>query len=72
MSTSRIATAVHRLAGLFVQEPDRHVSVAEVQQLTGLDPPACQIVLETLRDARFLKRVKDGRYTRATPPANDH
>jgi DNA-binding IclR family transcriptional regulator len=72
MRTPRIATAVHRLAWLFIEEPDRHVSVAEVEELTGLDPPACEIVLETLQKARFLTRAKDGRFSRTMPPGADH
>jgi DNA-binding IclR family transcriptional regulator len=71
MGTPRIAMAVHRLAWLFVEEPDRQVSVAEAEELTGLDSPACEIVLETLQDARFLTRAKDGRFSRTVPPVAD-
>jgi hypothetical protein len=65
MPTPRIALAVQQLTGVFVQEPEREMSVADAQLLTGLDEPSCQIVLETLQDARFLKRASDGRFVRS-------
>jgi len=65
MPTSRIATAVRKLTGVYVREPDRQLSLAEAERITGLDGPSCQIVLETLRDARFLARADDGRFVRS-------
>jgi hypothetical protein len=64
MGTSRIAIAVKQLTGVFVQEPERELSLAEAERLTGLDASSCQIVLETLQDARFLTRARDGRFVR--------
>ncbi|MQA28364.1 MAG: hypothetical protein GEU82_00795 [Luteitalea sp.] len=64
MTTSRIADAVQQLTGVFMQEPERELSLAEAERLTGLDPASCQIVLETLQDARFLRRATDGRFVR--------
>lgn len=68
MATSRIAAAVRQLTGMFVEQPERQISLAEAERLTGLDGPACQIVLETLRDARFLFRADDGRFMRSDRP----
>jgi DNA-binding IclR family transcriptional regulator len=68
MATSRIAAAVRRLTGMFVEQPERQLSLAEAARLTGLDGPSCQIVLETLRDARFLARADDGRFVRSDRP----
>ena len=64
MAMSRIAVAVRRLAGVYAQEPERQLSLAEAARLTGLDVPSCRIVLETLQDARFLTRARDGRFAR--------
>lgn len=68
MPTSRIAIAVQQLTAVFVKEPDRQLSLAEAERLTGLDAAACEIVLETLRDARFLTRASDGRFVRSDRP----
>jgi hypothetical protein len=65
MPTPRIASAVRQLTGMFVDQPERQLSLAEAVCLTGLDGPACQIVLETLQDARFLARTDDGRFGRS-------
>jgi DNA-binding IclR family transcriptional regulator len=65
MQKSRIAAAVRRLTSVFVTEPERELSLADAQHLTGLDAPACQIVLETLQDARVLRRSSDGRFVRS-------
>lgn len=65
MRTPRIAIAVKQLTGVFVREPDRQLSLAEAERLTGLDASSCQIVLETLQDARVLTRAQDGRFVRS-------
>jgi hypothetical protein len=64
MPKPRIAAAVQQLTGVFEREPERELSLAEAERLTGLDAPSCQIVLETLQDAHFLTRVKNGRFAR--------
>jgi hypothetical protein len=65
MATSRIAIAVQQLTGAFVQEPERELSLADAQCLTGLDERSCRLVLETLQDARVLRRGSDGRFVRS-------
>lgn len=68
MRTSRIALAVKQLTGVFVHDPERELSLAEAERLTGLDASSCQIVLETLQDARFLTRAGNGRFIRTDRP----
>jgi hypothetical protein len=69
MATSSIAFAVRQLTGIFTLEPERQLSLAEAERLTGLDPQSCQIVLETLQDARVLSRASDGRFARSDRPS---
>jgi DNA-binding IclR family transcriptional regulator len=68
MSKARIAEAVHRLAGAFEDDPECRLSVAEIQQLTGLEPSACHIVLDTLEQAQFLQKSPDGQFVRHGSP----
>lgn len=64
MATPRISAAVHRLTDVFQREPERELSLADVERLTGLDQAACAIVLATLEDAHVLTRGRNGRFTR--------
>jgi len=61
METSpRVAEAVQRLKGIFLEMPGTQLSMADATRLSGLERPVCRIVLEALEDARFLKRRQDG------------
>jgi len=61
-----ITEAVERLKGVFLEIPGTQLTLADASKLSGLDHPVCQVVLETLEDARFLTRGRDGRYQRRT------
>lgn len=58
----RIAEAVQRLRGVFLEVPGTHLSLAQASLLSGLDQPMCESVLSALEDAHFLKRGRDGCY----------
>ena len=58
----RIADAVHRLRGVFLEVPGTQLSLAQASRLSGLDQPMCESVLSALEDAQFLKRGRDGCY----------
>jgi hypothetical protein len=60
--TVRIAEAVQRLKGIFLEVPGTQLSVIQASRLSGLDPSVCESVLSALEDARFLTRGRDGRY----------
>jgi DNA-binding IclR family transcriptional regulator len=68
MATPSIVYAVRQLTALFAREPECRLSLPEAEQLTGLDPQSCRIVLETLQDARVLARAGDGRFARSDRP----
>ena len=60
--TIRIADAIQRLKGVFMEVPGTQLSVAQAVQLSGLEASTCEYVLAALEDVRFLIRGKDGRY----------
>ena len=58
----RITEAVERLKGLFLEMPDTPVLAEDAARRAGLEQATCDIILEALEDARFLKRDPAGRY----------
>ena len=65
-SGPRVAEAVQRLKGVFLEIPGTRLTVADASRLAGLDRPVCQLVLIALEDAHFLTRARDGLYLRST------
>ena len=63
---ARVATAVQRLKGVFLEIPGTRLTVADASRLAGLDRPVCHLVLMALEDSHFLKRGPDGLYLRST------
>jgi len=66
LATVRVAEAIERLKGVFLEVPGTHLSTAQAARLSGLDEALCVSVLSALEDARFLKRTRDGRYRHRT------
>lgn len=62
--TIRITEAVARLKTVFVEIPGTQLTVADASRLAGLDRSTCQVLLETLEDARFLTRSPHGLFVR--------
>jgi hypothetical protein len=62
----RVIDAVHRMKGVFLEIPGTRLTLAEAVRLSGLDSPLCRLALTALEHARFLKRGRDGFYTRRT------
>jgi hypothetical protein len=60
--TIRIADAIQRLKGVFMEMPGTQLSLAQAVRMSGLEPGTCEYVLTALEDVRFLVRGKDGRY----------
>jgi hypothetical protein len=63
-STPRIADAVSRLKGVFLEVPQVELSTADASRLSGLERPACSLVLRALEDAHFIKRAHNGLFVR--------
>ena len=60
--TIRIAEALHRVKGVFLEVPGTVLSLDQASRLAGLERDICESVLLALEDARFLKRARDGRF----------
>jgi hypothetical protein len=70
---SPIASAVHLLRGVYLEEPDVRLSARDASLLSGLEPSTCQIILEVLADAQFLRRSQNGQFVRrADAPVAPH
>jgi hypothetical protein len=48
----------------YLEVPDLHLTRQQVEGLWGLDTLTSEALLDALVDARFLRRTRDGRYTR--------
>lgn len=55
-----------RICGEFLEMPGLRLTGAQAQRLWGLDQQTCLELLESLVDANFLCRRRDGMYTRLT------
>jgi hypothetical protein len=62
----RIADAVARLKNVFLEDPGVRISTADMSRLSGVDATICDVILQTLEDARFIQRRPDGRFARAS------
>ena len=60
---------LERLRGEFLEMPGLQLTVTQVRRLCGIDPAACQTMLDALVEAKFLCRTVDGRYVRRAADA---
>ena len=58
----RVVTALEQFKGLFSEQPDAKLSIAQAQEICGLDEHICDQLLRALEDVRFLTRGLDGAY----------
>src|SRR5207253_10411615 len=65
-STTRVSQALERLKGMFLDVPGTRLSIDEASRLSGFDETTCSAIVKALEDARFLKRQRDGVFTRAS------
>ena len=70
-SAEKLADAVERLRGVFLDVPGTSLSVRDASRLTGLDHPLCEEGLTALKNAHFLKQGRDGRYHRRASDSPD-
>ena len=54
----------------YLEMPGLHLTKPQVRRLWGLDEPMCDVLLDTLVSAHFLKRTKSDAYILA--PATRH
>ena len=55
---------VRRVQGEFLEMPGLRLTQAQAGRLWGLDAASCQVLLDTLVDAKFLFRTRDGAFMR--------
>jgi hypothetical protein len=70
-ATPRVIDGLERLRGIFLEVPGTKLSMADATRLSGLERPMCRMVLEALEESHFLKRGRDGVFTRQGPDAVD-
>ena len=63
--STRVAEALNRLKGTFLEVPGTRLTTLEASRLCGLDEPVCGIVLEVLRDVGFLTVRPDGSFVQS-------
>ncbi len=61
-----IEDVIQRVRAEYVEMPGMRLKTEQVQRLCGIEQDMCQMVLDTLVDARFLCVKPDGHYTRVT------
>jgi len=65
-ATPRVADAVQRLKGVFLEVPTMQMSLIDAARLSGLERNTTRLILEALEDARFLRRAPNGLFMRRT------
>ena len=67
-----VQQVIERLRAEFVEMPGLRLSAGQVERLCGVEHTVCQLILDSLVDAKFLCRKPDGTYTRLTDGASSH
>ena len=60
----RIDDVLQRIQGEFLEMPGLLLTAAQAQRLWGLERNVCEALLDTLVDAKFLSRTRDGAFIR--------
>lgn len=55
---------LRRVQGEYIEMPGLRLTTAQAQRLWGLDQAACDALLATLVDAKFLFQTRDGAFMR--------
>jgi hypothetical protein len=66
MRTSLNQEVLNRLRAEFLEMPGLRLKSEQVQRLCGVEQTICQLVLDSLVDAKFLCVKEDGAYVRLT------
>lgn len=62
----RFEEILDRARGEFLEMPGLRLTVPQAQRLWNLDTKLCESLLSTLVESRFLVRLQDGAFIRAT------
>ncbi|OFV91855.1 MAG: hypothetical protein A3G76_13455 [Acidobacteria bacterium RIFCSPLOWO2_12_FULL_65_11] len=55
---------LHRIRSEYLEMPGLRLTRPQAQRLWGLDERTCSRLLESLAEAKFLRRTDDGNYAR--------
>lgn len=66
MSTSPHQEVLERIRAEYLEMPGMRLKVQQVQRLCGVERSLCQVVLDSLIEAKFLCLRSDGSYARLT------
>ncbi len=66
MNMRAVRSVIERVRAEFLEMPGMRLTEPQVQRLCGVEQPICQLVLDSLVDAKFLCRTPDGAYGRLT------
>lgn len=64
MKTPRYEEAFDRIRAEYVEMPGMRLTPAQVERLSGIESAVCQVVLDDLVRAKFLRVEEDGTYVR--------
>lgn len=64
MSPMEIHTVANRVRSEFLEMPGLRLTIRQAARLWGLEPTACEHVIEVLVRSEFLRRIPDGMVTR--------
>jgi hypothetical protein len=66
MSASLLERPLKRIRAEYLEMPGLRLKLEQVERLCGVDRSICQMVLDSLVDAKFLGVSSDGHYARLT------
>jgi len=64
-ATRPLDSVLRRVQAEYMEMPGLRLTAAQAQRFWGLDPTACDTLLEALVDAKFLFRTRDGAFVRS-------
>lgn len=64
MSSTEVHALAHRVRAEFNEMPGLRLTLPQAARLWGLEPPACQVVIDVLVSAAFLRWTRGGAVAR--------
>jgi hypothetical protein len=64
MTTVALQTIVQHIRGEYLESPGLRLTAWQIQRLWNLEPSDCDVAVQALLDARFLREERDGTFAR--------
>jgi hypothetical protein len=68
-ATPRVINAIERLKAVFLESPETELTLHDTAAATAVDPSTCQLILDALHDARFLRCIPQGAFNSQPQPS---